>query len=212
MAMSNYTDLKASLVDWLNRDGFSSLTDRADDFMDMAQRRIFRDCDLTAMEVELNTTTATPTAPSDFLRTKTMTIIQGSNNFEVNGSTHKKVMQAGTNGRPLYYSLIGDQFKFGPTADQEYGLNIVYFAPLTLLSDSNATNWLSINIPEIILFGALLEASLFLKDDQRAQVWVGRYEEVKKSLMDSEERDSKEGGSLQVREQISRYQGSTKLY
>ena len=199
MGMSNYTDMKATISRWLNRENFPVLEAEVDLFMDMAQRRIFRDCDLEQMLQTAAFDTTTLTVPADYLRTQTMTILQGNDRFEVKGASAKKVRQMQSlTERPRYFTVRGGVFVLGPLPDSTYSIELDYYGSLSLLSGAVATNWLVINVPELILFSALLEASVFLKDDQRAQVWNGRYDEVKTSLMASEERKAFEGGSLQV--------------
>jgi len=203
VAMNTYTLLAATVVRWLNRTGMTALTDEVEDFIAMGQRRIHRECDLNAMETVDSAFTIdsqTESVPTGFLRTKTITIQQSTSNYEVPGSTHKQVMLYGSTGRPQYHSVIGTNFYFGPTPDQSYTAQLVYFKELDIVSTTTASNWITANVPELLLFATMLEASLFLKDDKRAEVWEGRYTGIKNQLAESEERADKEGGSLQVRE------------
>ena len=201
MAMNTYTLLADTVVRWLNREGFASLTSEVEDFVAMGQRRIHRECDLNAMETvdpAFVISAQAMTVPSGFLRTKTITIQQSNDHHEVKGDSHKKVMSDGYPARPTRYSVIGESFYFGPPPDQNYTAQIVYFKGLDILSTSVASNWLSVNAPELLLFATLLEASLFMKDDVRAKVWEARYSDIKQTLASAEDRQDKEGGSLQV--------------
>jgi hypothetical protein len=215
MAMNTYTLLKAEVIDWLNRNGFTTLEDKVEDFIAMGQRRIHRTCDLNAMETVLPSftqSTASVAVPAGYLRTKVMTLKAGTSNCEVGGAPYKKVKQAGTSGQPLYYAVLGDSLYFGPEPDQAYTIDLAYYKALDILSPTVSTNWISENVPELLLFAALLEAALWLKDDNRAQIWTSSYEQIKKELLDSEERQDKEAGSLQVRENQTRYQGSNRFF
>lgn len=203
MAMSTYAQIATKVEQWLNREGFTSLTDQVEDLVAMAQRRIHRTCDFNAM-VEVDNAfvidAQTEATPADFLRARSLTIVQSSNvSYNVVGGSDQQVMNAGNTGRPLYYMVAGDSFYFGPTPDQSYTATLVYYKALPILSTSTASNWFSTDAPELILFGALLEASLFLKDDARAQVWEGRFNQVKTDIEDSEARMDKAAGDLHVR-------------
>ena len=68
MSITNYTELKTAVADWLNRD---DLTDaRITDFIQMAENRIFHVLRVPPMEKYANLTTDTEgkvTVPGDFL-------------------------------------------------------------------------------------------------------------------------------------------------
>lgn len=197
--MNTYATLKTEVAQWLNREGFTSLTDKVDTFLGMAQRRIFRECDLHCLEDTATNDTSTLTLPADFLRTKAFYLVNGSQTYEVLGtSLHNVLTQRYQTGRPLYYNVIGTTLTLGPEPDQAYTWYLVYYKSLDLLSDSNTTNWFTVNAPELILFASLVEASLYLKDDARAAVWQARYQELKKSVEQSDLDADKEGGALKV--------------
>lgn len=201
MSLSTYSDISSALVKWLNREGFSSLTDQVADLIAIGQRRIHRDCDLNAMEevVSLTIDSQAVDTPAGFKRTKSITIQQDNNTFEVTGSSHQAVMSYTTNERPTRFSVIGNKFYFGPPPDQTYTAQLVYFKSLPILSPGNTTNWISENEPEFLIYAAMVEACLFLKDDARAQLWEARYNAIKDSIMQSEERMDKPYGSIGVR-------------
>ena len=202
MAMSTYTELSESAVRWLNRAGFTELIAEVEDFVAMGQRRIHRECDLNAMETvdaAFVIDAQAVAVPTGYLRTKTLTIQQGNSNHEVPGATHKQVMDDGYPGLPKFHSVLGSSFYFGPPPSESYTAQLVYYKSLDILSTTTATNWISTNIPELLLFATMLEASLFMKDDVRAKVWEARYVDTRDTLISSEERQDKEGGSLQVR-------------
>lgn len=197
--MATFAELKTDIAKWLNREGMTEITDMSGDFLDFAQRRIFRDCDLRAMEATHSTTSDTLTLPADFLRTKQLYYVSDSCYVPIKGSSFNNVLHAkSTTAAPRFYTIVGDSLFLGPEPDQVYNLTLVYYKPLTLLSDANTTNWLSTNVPELLLYGALVEASFYLKDDQRASVWLAKFGECYKSLKENEERQDYEGGSLQV--------------
>jgi hypothetical protein len=45
-----------------------------------------------------------------------------------------------------------------------------------LLDDVVQTNWLSEYAPQLLLYGTLLEATPFLKNDERIPVWQSMYD------------------------------------
>lgn len=202
MAMNTYTTIATKVEQWLNREGMTELTDQVEDLIAMAQRRIHRECDFNAMmtvDSAFTVDSQTETVPTGFLRAHSITIVDSSSNYEVQGASLQQVMAAGQSGRPRYYHVVGSDIYFGPTPDQAYTATVIYYKPLDILSTSVSSNWFSTNAPELILFGALLEAALFLKDDNRAGVWESRFQQVKNDILLSESKADKEYGGLQAR-------------
>ncbi len=204
-----YQELLDNLIAWLNREGFTELVDIAPTFVRLAENRVARELDLFCFEKVLDTTTATTTVPSDWLRAISGTIEQGT---ELSGTTHKKVKQAGAGGRPVYYTIIGEEFVYGPSPDREYDVEWVYYGSLPALTNPSDTNWITLNSPELYLWSSLVEACLFLKDDSRAQVWEGRYTDLRDKTALSQERRDLEPGGLAVREQQFRFTGNKRHY
>lgn len=200
MSLANYSDISTALAEWLNREGMSAVTNRVEDFIAIAQRRIHRECDLNAME-EVTTLTIdaqTEAVPADFMRMKSMHITQGTDSYEVLGSPVHEVLNYTYPCRPVTYAVVGTNFYF-PAVDQAYTATLIYYKKLPILSTSNTTNWLSDNEPEFLMYAAMVEACSFLKDDSRAQFWEARFQGVKESLMNSEDQMDKESGGLRVR-------------
>jgi hypothetical protein len=75
---------------------------------------------------------------------------------------------ASNTGLPLYYGDYDyDHWIVGPTPDQDYPFEVLFYERLSPLSSENQTNWLTQNAPNAMLFGTLLQAMPFLKNDQR---------------------------------------------
>jgi len=84
----------------------------------------------------------------------------------------------GTSGLPLYYADYDyDHWIVSPTPDQTYTFEVLYYERLLPLSSANQTNWLTQNAPNAMLFGTLLQAMPFLKNDQR-QIFQQKYTEA----------------------------------
>lgn len=58
-----------------------------------------------------------------------------------------------------------------PTPDQNYPLEVLSYMQPPLLDDTNQSNFWSNYTPNLLLYGALLEAEPFIKDDSRIAVW-----------------------------------------
>lgn len=79
--------------------------------------------------------------------------------------------------QPLFYSDYDYQhWLIIPTPDAEYPAEFAYYELPPLLDDTNQTNWLTDYAPQLLLYGTLLEAAPFLKNDERIQTWQQMYD------------------------------------
>jgi hypothetical protein len=202
MALTTYTELKASIADWLNR---TDLTAQIADFISLAESQIERQLRTRQM---LTRTTLTIDAqfestPSDFLEVRTLKLT-GTNPITpltfmtMDSLDEQSTIDIGT-GKPKYFTVVGTEFRFVPTPDASYASEIVYFAKLNKLSTSVATNFLLTSSPDIYLYGSLLQAAPYLLDDARISVWSALYERALSDLQLADDRGATSGGKLLTR-------------
>ena len=202
MALGNYTDLKAAIADWLDR---SDLTARIPDFIALAETRINRELRIRAMEYRatMNTTAGqryfalpgsyiqmrnfqlntNPVTPLEYITPEMLDRLYGSN----------------TTGKPKAYSLIGDEIQLAPIPDSAYTLEVAYYEKFTPLSTDVTTNWLTENAPDVLLYGALIEAEPFVKNDERMPLWLNAYKEAIDKIQKADDRDRHSGSQMRVR-------------
>jgi hypothetical protein len=79
--------------------------------------------------------------------------------------------------QPLFYGDY-DYFNWliAPTPDFAYPFEVNFWQMPALLDDTNQTNWTTDFAPNALLHGALLQATPFLKNDERIPVWQGLYD------------------------------------
>jgi hypothetical protein len=143
------------------------------------------------------------TVPDDFLEVKAIKI----NTNPVTNLTFQTIdaMDALSNttylssGKPLYFSVVGSQFRLLPIPDGEYTAELVYYAKLSKLSDTNTTNWLLTQAPDVYLYGSLLQAAPYLQDDARISVWSSLYQAGPDQLQIADDRGSTSGGAILAR-------------
>lgn len=83
---------------------------------------------------------------------------------------------------PKYYADTDwDHWFIAPTPDQDYTFEVLYYERISPLSSTNQTNWLTQNAPNALLFGTLMQAMPFLKNDQR-QIFQQKYDVALQSL------------------------------
>jgi len=85
-------------------------------------------------------------------------------------------------GLPKYYADYDyDNWCVSPTPDQAYQCEVLMYQRLQPLSSTNQTNWITNNAPNAMLFGALLQAVIYLKDDAR-QIFQQKYDMAMQAL------------------------------
>lgn len=83
------------------------------------------------------------------------------------------------NQPPLYYSDYGFQnFLIAPTPALAYPFELIYMETPATLSVANQTNWLTDFAPALLFYRTLLQAVIYLKDDERVQTFGSIYKEI----------------------------------
>jgi len=83
----------------------------------------------------------------------------------------------GVTGEPVFYADYDiSNWLFAPSPDAAYPFEILYYELPPLLDDVVQSNWLTEYAPQLLLYGTLLEATPFLKNDERIQVWQAMYD------------------------------------
>jgi len=88
-----------------------------------------------------------------------------------------------TEDEPLFYADYDfDNWLIAPTPDAAYAFEVLYYEKIQPLDATNQTNWFTINAPQAMLYGTLLQAMPFLKNDSRVQLWQSLYDRAIQTL------------------------------
>lgn len=202
MAITTYTELKAAVADFLNRD---DLTSAIGNFISLAEAQFKREIrhhkQMTRSEGEIDTRYSA--VPADWLE---------SIRFHVNDERSSEIQlislaqmlkfrneSADRLGKPQYYAVVGESFEVYPTPDTTYSTELMYYKPIPVLSDSNASNWLLEDHQDLYLYGALLQSAPYLKDDARMQVWTVLYSTALNSINTESRRVRSAGSGLKLK-------------
>jgi hypothetical protein len=86
-------------------------------------------------------------------------------------------------GTPQFYADYDYQhWLFAPTPDSTQTLEVLYYEQPALIGDDLQTNWLTEYAPDLLLYACLLEATPFLKKDERIQTWQAMYERTAQAV------------------------------
>tara|TARA_R110002020_G_scaffold453976_1_gene669229 strand:- start:31 stop:660 length:630 start_codon:yes stop_codon:yes gene_type:complete len=203
MAITTYSNLKTTIASYLNRE---DLTAYLGDFITLAESRLNRELRVREM-VEINTSTNTVAGtqsydlPTGYL--EALTVIYQSNpfttlRFMANSDFYNNYNSSQSSGTPTYFTIVGTKILLGMQPDSAQTLQINHYKKVSALSDSNATNDILTNYPELYLYGALAESSPFLMQDERLQIWAGLYKEALKNANESSSKGSTTSSPLQM--------------
>lgn len=197
MSIATYADLKTSVADFLNRDDLTSVVPT---FIRLAESRIDRELRHWRMEgrstAELDTQYSA--IPADFLQPIRLQITDAPTS-EVSPISTAQMLQLRSErndrvGRPTNYALTAGGLELYPTPDVTYAASLVYYARVPALSDSNTSNWLLAEAPDVYLYGALVHAAPYLKDDARMAIWEAMFS-TGIDILGKSSADAKYGGS-----------------
>jgi hypothetical protein len=69
-----------------------------------------------------------------------------------------------------------------PTPDAAYNFEVIYYERPQPLDSSNQSNWFTQYAPQALLYGSLLQAMPFLKNDARTAMWQQQYDLIMATL------------------------------
>lgn len=191
MSITTYAELQTAVANWLHRDDLVSLIP---DFITLAEAKLNRALRIRAMEnIATGTVSSTVALPTGFVEMRSITVSTGGNTYPIPYVTPEKITSE--SGAPLAYSIVGDNIYFMDSTSG-YTYTLTYYKKFDALS--SGVNWLITNAPDAYLYGTLLEAAPYLKDDPRIGVWQSLFSTSVQSLM-AADKDDRYGNALAVR-------------
>ena len=185
MALVNYSDLKTSIADWLNR---ADLTATIPDFITLAESGFNKEIRNRKM---IKRATATidsqySAVPADWLQTVDFVVEANpvvTLEFITNEKLDKLRETYTSSGTPKFYTIVGQELEVLPVPDSATLTGeITYYSKIPNLTDVSPTNWLMNSSPDIYLYGSLLQSAPYLVDDSRIPVWASMYQKLVKDL------------------------------
>lgn len=199
MAITNYSELKTAIADFLNRD---DLTSAIPTFISLAEADIARKVRHWSQEkrVTTNVDQRYEGLPSDFLEAVRVQLNDGQlRPMSSDQMASERKRQQDTAGEPKYFYLSANQIELYPTPSESTELSLLYYARVPALSDSEPTNWMLTNNPDVLLYGALVHSAPYLQEDARSALWAGLYQNAVDSLNRESNITQASGGALVMR-------------
>lgn len=199
MAITTYSGLKSAVADWLNR---ADLTSVIPDFISLAEAGFNRQLRTHDMVKRATATVEEDyfSVPTDWLETLTLVNL-GTKTIPMEYVDYERLNElkgANLTGESRFYTMIDGKFLIYPAASSASPVNLElsYFGKVPALSDSNTTNWLLTKSPDLYLYGALVQAEPYLKNDERVGLWNSAMQTVMENMRIEGERAKRPSGGL----------------
>ena len=80
---------------------------------------------------------------------------------------------------PLFFCDYDyEHWLVGPTPAAGYSYEVLYYQRVQPLDSANQSNWFTQYAPQALLYGTLLQAMPFLKNDERMPMWQSNYDKI----------------------------------
>ncbi len=190
--MTTFTILKQDLID-LTEDNSSAFATESLQFIATTELRLSRElqnCPALQKHVTSSLTINDPfvTKPSDYVSSISFQVLSSAaarNPLEYRDVSYiNEYWPTRTStSTPKYYADWDDGFfLIAPTPSAALNLELNYRARFNALSNDTATNWLTDNAYDALLYGSLIEAAIYNKNPQQQQVYQQRYVEAVQSV------------------------------
>lgn len=189
-AVMTYSSLVADISSYLERTDQATL-EKIPTFIMLAEQQIALEIkflgNLTVQESTMVATQSVIDKPARWRKTVSMNITVAGKRQPVLLRKPEYLREfwpdATQTGVPAYY---GDydytHWLVAPTPDLDYTFEVLYYERVQPLDSTNQTNWFTTYAPQAMLYGTLLQAMPFLKNDERIPMWKAQYDLVINTL------------------------------
>lgn len=193
----NYTQLTAA-IEAYTENTEASFVAEIPVFVQQAEQRIYNNVQFPSLRKNVTGATTANNkylaCPSDFLAVYSMAVVDGT----LATGTYEYLLNKDVNfireayptptvtGTPKYYSLFGTQYTnvnalsclLGPTPDANYQVEMHYFYYPPSITTAGES-WLGNNYDPILLYGALMEAAVYMKAEADIiSLYAAKYQEA----------------------------------
>jgi hypothetical protein len=190
VAITDYTTLKAAVLDWCAR---PELTAQVADFIAFAELEFAPLLRQKVLRAPLTLDSDAVTLPADLAELRSVRLDTDTYNHVIKIGTPEDLADFRPNGTatsvPLRGAVVNGVLLLAPPPSSAFVGEIIYFQALVPLSDANPTNNTLVSAPNVYLFSALAQAELYLEHDERSQVWAAKASGAIDNLNNKRERE-----------------------
>lgn len=192
MSLTTYAGLVAAVPDWITRtDATEALIQQ---WIALTEARVGRELRVGRM---LQRDTATiadefSAVPTDFLAPHSLRI-SGSPYTLLTFRTPAQLADLRAtqpSGNLTDYALVGQEFWYSPIQATGQAVELIYYAQVPALTSTATTNWLSLNHPDVYLWGACMEAAMYFEDGEMLATYAQRFTDAVEAVRIADRRDA----------------------
>lgn len=200
MAITTYAELQASISTWT---GDTFTTAQAKEIISLAEAKLNRLLRTQDMETRATASTSGEylALPDDFLEQRSIRL-SGTKTVEFVTPSQMTGFTTQT-GEPKFYTVVDGQYQFYPIPSASYEIEVNYYKKIPALSDSNTSNWVLVNYPDLYLSSSLALAETFGWNDGRAQLFATTAQGIINEIQDQEKRRRVGSAPLKIRTGIT---------
>ena len=200
----NYQEIIDNALIYADRKNDNELIGRMDSFLRVVESRVNRA--IKVMKMTARATLATVPnqeyygLPVDFAGMRDIEIraIGGTGRETMKYASPEQMNSYSTNNVSGYwYTLIADQLQIYPVVENSE-IEIVYYRKLTPLA-KNANNWLANDMPDVYIFGLMVEIASFVKHAESAAMWDERFRNALAEVSGDDQLSRWSGTAMEVR-------------
>ena len=189
-AVMTYDSLVADISSYLERTDTATL-EKIPTFIMLAEQQIALEIkflgNLTVQESTMITGTPVIDKPARWRKTVSMNVVVAGSRQPVLLRKLEYLREYWPNATetdtPIYYADYDyTHWLVAPTPDADYSFEVLYYERVQPLDSTNQTNWFTIYAPQALLYGTLLQAMPFIKNDERIPMWKAQYDLVINTL------------------------------
>ena len=181
MALSNFTELRDSVKDWLHRSQHANIDNIAADCIRMAESKFDRKLKsrMQGADTEITIDSDPVAIPSDVLAVLgiEVTSAEGTPRAKFEPAEILRARDDTFTGTPKKFSLQGNTLIFWPKPATAITATLYYRAKLTKLSGV-ATNWLLDDWPDLYLHQSIAQGGAWVRDSAQIAISKGLAEEA----------------------------------
>lgn len=209
----DYASLSSAVANWMTRAGNADLIANIPDFINLAEDIInfgyddgqlqipplrTQQMEITSFSVVVGNSTNTALIPSGVLELRRLYYYNGTNKAKLTYATPNQLDSAYASapaGPQAFYTIMGGAIILAANVQTTTSLIGGGYQAIPALTSSNTVNWLLQTRPSAYLHGCLMQASLFVGDDDGVAKWARAFAGSIRSFQ-SQDLKSKYGGDV----------------
>ena len=169
--LDTYDNLIKEVIDWSHRD---DLGIKIPTFIQLSENAMYSNEMevLTVRSMETITTQLTTgqyvSLPTDFESARSVRLVTNDSGGELRFQAPEQMRKIVTTGKPVFFTIVGDQIQFDRVPDSQYTLEVQYYRKAASLSAAVQTNEILTSHPSIYLYGTLAQIYFYSQDQEQA--------------------------------------------